>query len=477
MLKYEGKRINMNYDIENEVQMFIKSVNKSNVCDLKKDEYEELTKEILTSPNSIREEMDNLWWKFRSDLVQDSQEIVINQYRSPIQTKDNNQYLESKFGESYVYERSMPCCLLEENYLGQIDVHNDWVNEVVVFNSGMSCISNALSVLVSSFPRKISKLKMLVLAGYFETFELLNLYKHTLEINICNTQEELFIALTKENYDIVYIEPVTYSLDMEVLDLSDFLITAYKGLNKDKVRCFIFDTTLINNFNFPIGMIQELLSDMPHILLYFIQSLLKLNQLGLELSNGGVSLISCNKKYSKNLNFEQLINHTKRARGYYGQTPAANQLRMLENEFVCNKDLIREYTKKIFRNNAYVASQINKLPMFKRVVHPALFKSNEGSLNESPFILVELKSEYENDYFNLTGILDKKFKKDRLNICCGTSFGFQHSRFDVVLYDIITEKRFLRLSMGAYSTEEIPLIVNIFKYASGTLESKINHTN
>lgn len=461
-------------DLYNEIQMFTTAVHKSNISDSKKSEYQKLLELILCSKKNLREEMDKLWWRFRSNLITNSQEVLLEQYRSPVQTKSNNQYMESKFGESYVYERSMSCSLIEKKYRDQIEVHKKWENEVVIFNSGMSCISNALSILVSSLPRSGPRLKILVFAGYFETFELLNLYKHTLGIKICHTQEDLFEALINEDYDIVYIEPVTYSLDMKVLNLRNFIISLYKGIDKDKVRCLIFDTTLINNFNFPINMIQEILSDIPHILLYFVQSLLKLNQLGLELSNGGTSIISCNKKYSENLNFDQLIEHTMKARSYYGQTPATNQLRLLGNEFIGNKDLIREYTINIFKNNAYVASQINKLPIFKRVVHPSLFAGGEY-LNKSPFILIELKGGYK--YSDLTRILEEESQRHKINLCYGTSFGFQHSRFDVILYDIITQRKFLRLSIGAYFIEEIPIIVNIFKYASKNLIQQSNIPN
>lgn len=449
--------------IESESYLFEQVINKSNFSEYEKNLF---TKELkrVDSIKSInnQSEYHQLWWKFRTELLIKSRDVEINNYRSPEQTNNNMNFIKERIGNDFVYERSLKCTDIEKKYTKKIDGHKDWINETLIMNSGMSCISNCFTILISSILKKNSKIKVLMMPGYFETTELLSLYRKEIELVICETLENFYKVIREGDYDLVFIEPVTFSIDMNTVDIQELLSAILSGIKKNKMRFFIFDNTLINNINFPIKLIQEVLSHIPNVIVYCIQSLLKLNQVGLEFANGGVMQISCNKNYLEDTEYYKLIEKSKSIRDIFGQTPNSNQLSLLSNEFIFDEGITQLYTDRIFMNNHKVARYLYDKSDFNKVTHPSLNSKNFSSINAAPFIILELKDSSLKNYLKFTTLIKKENQYYKLGCNYGTSFGFQNTRYDVIEYDRHSGKSFLRLSIGAFDENNIDEIAELF---------------
>lgn len=443
-----------------EVALFHQIVKKSKLGINTKEFY---IKKVNSSklPASIKSSLNkDLWWELRREIIKDSNDISLNSFRSPEQNPTTINYLKTKLDEEFVYERSLKSSKIEINYNKQFETSKSWLSETLLFNSGMSSISNSITVLLNSLSKKSSKVKVLSMPGYFETLELFKMHQLTIDLKVCRNSDEFYKELRKDDYDIVFIEPVNFSIWMDSINIDEFLISVINGITSRKLRFFIFDNTLINNVNFPIKHIQEIFSNIPDTVIYTIQSLIKLNQVGLEVSNGGVLEISCNIRYLDNVNYNNLIEATRRTRDIYGQTPSSNQLVALSNEFIYDVSITKSYTDLVFDNNEQVAKRLHEKTNSLRIAHPVL--NNHSSLSLAPFIILQIPNASIQQYLSFINLIKKISDDYSLSFNYGTSFGFQNTRYDVIEYDRHSGTSFMRLSVGAFekNTKEIVDIIS-----------------
>lgn len=436
-----------------EIQLFSKVIEKSN---LEKDTKKKLLRNIKYKKQESKNSSivtGKHWMGLREEIIKKSNDISINSFRSPEQNLSTIDYLKDKIDEEFVYERSLNCNKIEDKYDDNFNSSEFWVSKTFLFNSGMSCISNSITILMNSLITKNSKIKVLTMPGYFETIELFKMNQLYMDLTLCKNVEEFYREIKKDEYDIVFIEPVNFSIWMDSINIDKFLLSVISGIKSRRLRFFIFDNTLINNVNFPLKNIQEVLGNIPNTVVYTIQSLIKLNQVGLEVSNGGVMNISCHSSYVDSINFNSLIEKTKRYRDIYGQTPSSNQLMSLNNEFIYNNEITKLYTDLLFKNNEKAAQMLYEQSSELKVSHPITNKLDNNSLRAAPFIIIQIPNNSIDDYFYFVKVINEITSEQSINLKYGTSFGFQNTRYDVIEYDKLSGKSFMRLSLGAFEND------------------------
>lgn len=400
--------------------------------------------------------IDDVVLQLRKSILQEGYLLDSMLYKSPINDRDTYNLMINNFGDSYPYQRSMKYRKLEKTFLDSYIINESWENRLLLFNCGMASISS----LISSFSAAIAskdKIKLIALSGYFETFEFLNLLKKEVEITILRNEQEI----ATNDFDILYIEPITYELCMREVNISGVIKNLYNNKHHNKPRMIIFDTTLNCHVNFPLDQIQKLLSKVPLLYICEINSLIKLHQQGLELCNAGSLLISCNKKYSENLKLNDFYEYIELSRGNLGQTLDIISQKALSNYFTHDINELEKYTRKIFDNNTKISQNLRGLPLIESINYIEEYNC-ENYYNKSPMIILEIKGRKLSDYFFIADIINLETHNNKIIFNNGSSFGFRHSRFEVIVTDKFNKMGFLKISTG-YIDYYIPNIINILR--------------
>lgn len=444
-----------------QLKNYIKTLNINDTALSKSIEYYENT--ILTGnyTNNIFENekvLLKIWDEFRKKWIEKVNKYTSSIYKSPI---EDSLILPTSNTISYAYERDIQCDILElkaKNYR----INNEkWDDEHIIFSNGMSGLTTLILCYKSILKKKQKKIKMFVWGAYFETRMFLDFVKDdTFEWRNFKHEEELFNSIKDEDFDILLIEPVRYDWDLDVIDII-LLLKSILSIKNAQYRLIIFDTTLISQ-NLPFNQCLEVLYQIPFLTVVNFNSLLKLNQEGLELSNGGLVSIYTSKKYIKDLNAKEIAEYIKKVRTLFGAGLELREIVLLDNPFSLDNSHVKNYSDKVFFNNELLAHAVNEGSIFKKISHPS--KSCKAHLQwaKAPFVIFQLHDDNMNNYLMLLAIIQHEAKKRNLELYMGSSFGFRHCRYEIIIPNINEGKGIFKVAMGYQNGKNRNMIIELF---------------
>ena len=314
----------------------------------------------------------------------------------------------------------------------------------IFFRSGMSAINGVL-MLLSSF-KFLKNSSLLFSSTYFETKNLVNNFYNNYFL-IKNKEQDLIWYDLIKSYDIIFFDIIDCSNLQKTIDIKK-LINSLNGSNKSiiflvvdiTIECLDFD------FNYVVNNIND-----KKIIIFCVNSLIKLNQFGFEFFNLGSVEIYSNIDYEY---IEIIYEKLKSFRTFSGTSLTHLEELIFNNEIFSVKNILN-YKKNIYSNTDYLFSSIVKNSCLD-------IKFSEGI---SPYIL--LKINFRSDlkfYRDFIFSLKKFLLSNKTFISNGTSFGFRHIRAEIVKTNC---DNFLRISPGVYRGLNFFLTIEFIKNFKG----------
>lgn len=409
--------------------------------------------------------VERLWDKVRTDYFKVISEKVDTMYRSPVY----GNALTLKNGEkiTYSYERNIDCSIVEKKCNNLRESNIDWERENIIYSSGMSCILSAIQNYMYMNRKMDRKIRMAVYGAYYESRMIFSyMESRNMTLRYCNNERELNDSIIRS--DIIFIEPVRYDWDMDVLNIPLFLNELREALKyESKPKMLIFDSTLIAE-ELPIRNILDCLTMIPNLIVCNVNSLLKLHQEGLEFTNAGVLSVYVSKLNGCTINIVELKELFKKIRTICNQGLSSREIMLLDNGFTFCREMVKCYSNKVFLNNALLACALNVDGIFLKISHPILHNKKNYSWGKAPFVIMVLKDDSLDNYGKLLGIIQHEASKRNLPLYYGSSFGFRHCRYEIIIPDLKKKRAIFKVAMGCLEGEcrnsIISLIVEIASY-------------
>lgn len=384
----------------------------------------------------------------RKEILEDKSFWEIKWGKSPV--RNVNKILEQKeiLGDNYVYERNITYKKIETEYLKLFHIPDFLTSEALLYNSGISTIINSLRTYIEGY--KKDKIKIVYTKGYFET-EYYLLENKQVESIQYNSLKDLI------DKDILFIEPVLYS---EKMNSINYLYIIYNFLKYNKgPKYIVIDCTLVTHLQLSVEILYKILGKFPNTIITIVESLLKLHQLGMEISSGGLGVTIYSKRGNLKKDFENFNLKLIKNRELYSDNLTLNNLRGLAHPFMYNEGVLFKYSSKIFKNNEFVAKRIDNDRLI--INHPS-FNTEKYSWNVSPMIIITLKNADSNEYKKIIKKIESLKKQSDVKLDYGSSFGFFYSRYELINYSIKNNDWFLKIAIGYDDTdlEEIIFILN-----------------
>lgn len=387
-------------------------------------------KKILISDS----ELIGLEGKIRKCIFEKNVETV---YKSAVKRKE---WIEST---PFNYERALPPNCLEKKYFEQYDIKPRFIT---LYRSGMSAIYASFSVIASLW-RNINTICLDVLAYYFETKTIVTAYVDNQHFKCREliSPRELYDSLENDDgTSLFFIEMMDVNMRQEKIQVSLIRQALLNRKNK-KNLILVLDNTLVFD-EFDIMKILEGLPD--NIIIITVRSCIKLEQFGLELSNLGVlELYSNNDKIS----YDEIKKTFSVFRSVTGLSISYSDEKILLSN-IFKKDLIIEYCKGIKDNTRklYVAIKDLVRTPIKEILY----------LENAPFFLITLHKTEQTDYEAFMQKIVDYIKENYGEIVCGTSFGFRHTRIEIISYS--ENSHSIRISPGYYWGLSCDLLIRFF---------------
>ncbi|MDY0885271.1 hypothetical protein ACFPL7_02150 [Dongia soli] len=397
---------------------------------------------ILSNPVAAERKLDALTNELRLICLRSAHRIADPSYRSPPKSES----IRSTSGRrmSFGYERELDPQELEERCKHYHSCPEGWTARHILFSSGQTALTSLLMGILSSqeFPggRPIT---LTHTGGYFETTGLLSLLQAIRPLHIRSNKEVKYLDAAG---DIDLIEPVFYDGISEIRSVGQPFLPARHAAQKTAFAPYlIFDTTLAGPLFAPADLLASL-SNTGTKLVACVNSGLKLDQAGLELSNVGiVSLFSSERRLA-----EELGANLHRIRSLTGGGLSLDSMQALEVPWFLDKAYQQSYAGRIFANNAALARAFaDTSGIFAPLSHPALMERAAHPWAVSPFCIFQLKAPSRANYHTLARWIETETEKRRLAFDCGGSFGFRGHRYEVILPEDEGTPPFLRVAMGA----------------------------
>ncbi|HGQ1393534.1 TPA: hypothetical protein ACLYG8_001106, partial [Streptococcus pneumoniae] len=343
---------------------------------------------------------------------------------SPIITDDflNTKTLRSSQIE-YKYER----------YLSKSSIGDRAVDGFVSFNTltanGMSAIKLCLEILNSIFFKK--KIDLLYSTGYYETrFLLNNLAKSGIscyEVSNCELDKDKF-------YNVFMMEPNRADLTLQKTDFK--IVEYFVKYKNNSIKVVILDISYQGS-NFKLVEFLEKFK-FANVIIFVVRSLIKLDQMGLELTNGGIIEVFIPNHLRKLKNFiEEDFN---KFRNSHGANLSLYEYCLLDNSLTLKNDW--NYSDLVMKFTSNFYADIKDLFMENsdiEIIH------EEGV----PFVFLDLIGEGKKEYEMFFQWLNFFYKQLGITLYARNSFGFRN--LTVEYFGIIgTERYIFKICPGVY---------------------------
>lgn len=323
---------------------------------------------------------------------------------------------------------------------------------VYIFNSGMGAFSSILDTFEDFETEK-------KLAGnnlYFELFSLLKRKKNIFFIEEDNTKE-IIDFIKKQEPKYLFFDPVNNNHKMKVFEFKE-LFDYYKKNPPTVVTSIIIDTSLCLEF-FELSSFFD--NDFPEKLnIFLFRSLQKMDQMGLDISQGG--LIIHYGQLETNLElYRQMGNNLE-------------EISLLNFELMANLNLEKKLLRHS-RNTLIVVDFLSNLKnnVLEKVIHPSITRNDFKIHYNTTLLFFKLNSIFtlEDNNFFMQNLINEAKVKD-FSIATGSSFGFNNTRIMPVSFDDSNEIYF-RLSLGMENLEDILTLTEIFEVVFNSFLVKI----
>ncbi|NMH68111.1 hypothetical protein HF072_04895 [Bacillus sp. RO3] len=405
-------------------------------------------------------EIDQLLLELRVLWFEHVQRITNQQLKSP--PLINEKLLPSNNRIDFSYERNIQPKILESKAENYRETPEEWIHDHIMLSSGMAAISTFLQSIFGMIkPSSNQQIIVSTWSEYFETRVLTDLYRREFTtINNFKDQMEFYQAIPTT--DIFFIEPVRYNWELEVLDLDLFVSQLSEG-SKEGLKVIVLDTTL-NGDSLDISSFLNRIQVVPNVIVVQIHSTLKLDQQGMELSNGGLISIYTYKQNAVLPSANDLANYIRQVRTILGTGLTYEEIALLDYELFLNKESYHDYCQAVFNNNERLSKSIQPSGLFKEIAHPSKHSSKEWA--KAPFVVFHLKEDQLENYGFLLAVVNEEIKKNKVNVIYGSSFGFRHHRYEVIIPNTLEGKGLFKIAMGARKGPSMEFLIELLKKIS-----------
>lgn len=352
-------------------------------------------KDIIKLMNDIRIE-----WKTKCFMH------TVSTYSSPsiIEDLSENHATLKNHNIKFIYERE----ILDTSEVATYD-NGNYETFSVLTSSGMSAIKLVFDTLLSLNINKGNN--VLFSAEYFETIHLFSNLEKISKINFFKYLKGEKFHIDKK-FNIFYFEHVQANFNLDKITIFDMvkLIKKYKK----GITYLILDNSYVgNSFNIK-SLLSRLIDE--NIIIFNLRSLIKLDQEGLEISNGGLIDIYIPDRLKKiSESFKTKINKVKNILGY---NLTYYEYCLLDNGFTLSKN--SKYAHNYIVNCELLYSEIPKKLNFVESVN-----YTKGA----PMIYLNLGGgKYYCEKF--INFIKKIYKSFDINLDIRASFGFRNFTID-----------------------------------------------
>ena len=426
-------------------------------------EWRNTVKDLLQEPIeeglATERRLEKISMEFRSLWINCAQSMVAGELKSP--PSNHLSLLPLSPSLRFDYERVISARQLQDKVELSASNVPGWRVDVAVFGSGMAAISTAITVLrfiKDNFARTDGQpLKMEMFGGYYETQHLFDLLDSSdLECRVAADQEGFLSRFASGEIDFLFLELIAYDWVQTLLDPVSLLdALARRPTNRPWV--LVLDVTLLGP-TFDVGVFLAACEDRKPVVVLEIRSGLKLDQVGLELSNVGVVKVLTPEGLDVEAypDVAELNVILGKKRNLLGNGLSLSQIAILDAPWVFCKDLAVQHSQRVFDNNRRLAAaMLGAKGIFARIYHPCFGAQKKLGWAESPLVVLELSEQGKEEINLLDAVIDYEVCKRKLVVYPGGSFGFRHHRWEIIepkyQYDRPGNKisTYLKVAMGS----------------------------
>lgn len=360
------------------------------------------------------------------------------------------------------YERDLQPTDLEARCARAALPTHGWHSDHVLFSSAQSALTAILHWARSSGYWDERTPHLAFAGGYFETRQLLDVFRGRSMIWKCERSVDRLLGFTTTNCRTMLLEPIFYGDGANVFDLSAFE-RLWQKLASDAPDLLILDTTLTGPL-FPLDRVLRVVRAEKAPVVVSFRSGLKLDQAGLELTNFGVASIHQRASQPTSSIGDEL----RRLRTVLGLGLTFDEISALEAPWIFDRSYFEAYAASVFKNNWELARALDRHnSLFAQVLHPQ-FAQPGCTWAHAPYCILRLPTDDPGLYSLLERIITSEAAKRGIQLDVGGSFGFRGDRFEVIVPKPGDDDVHLRIAMGARggwsSRETIALMSEIALY-------------
>ncbi|MCW8914256.1 MAG: hypothetical protein OQK24_00220 [Magnetovibrio sp.] len=353
----------------------------------------------------------------------------------------------------FPYDRWLKPEVLQERLLKTELPPTGWRKQALVFSSGMSALTTFMQAYKAFAHRWWPQLKgvkhLYWWGGYFEITKSLHLLcDRTFVGHKPARQQNLWTSIRSEQPDLLLIEPISASFELDVFDLDSF-VQAWKARTSKRPTVIIVDTSLTAK-HFCVSELCSALEFDPPALVVEIRSGLKLDQQGFELSNVGLMELWAPESDT----IVQDVVHTLQvSRTTLGAGLSYNEVAALHAPFFLDPDAVQQHSENVFAANRDLAQALHAClrtdaGLFSDIFHPSLGTAKDKPWAVAPFVNIRYRPNSNNDRAFLRHVIEDEAANRRLCFWTGTSFGFRSHRLEM---GVSQDRKFdtFRVAMGS----------------------------
>lgn len=341
---------------------------------------------------------------------------------------------------------------LEKDFDKKTSIISNVKKRIYIFNSGMGAFSSLLDIFGDfEIEKKLAGKNL-----YFELISLLKCKKNIFFIEE-DTTKEIIDFIKEQQPKYLFFDPVNNNHKMKVFKFKE-LFDYYKKNPPTVVTSIIIDTSLCLEF-FELSSFFD--NDFPEKLnIFLFRSLQKMDQIGLDISQGG--LIIHYGQIETNLElYRQMGNNLE-------------EISLLNFEIMANLNLEKKLLRHS-RNTLILADFLSSLKnnILEKVIHPSITNNDFEIYYNTPLLFFKLNSIFtlEDNNFFMQKLINEAKVRD-FSITVGSSFGFNNTRIMPVSFDDSNEIYF-RLSLGMENLDDVLDLTEIFEVVFNSFLVKI----